>query len=49
MTIHKIKAPGLRAEGFRFETTDAKRAAAKLREVKARDPQAKLITIPGAR
>lgn len=49
MTIFKIKAPALRAEGFRFETASRKSAEKKLAEVVKRDPAAKIIALPAVR
>jgi hypothetical protein len=45
-TIYRIRSSVLRAEGQKVEGIDRRRIEKRLREVRKRDPQAKLLAIP---
>lgn len=50
MTVYRIKSAEFRAKGEKYETSDRKRAEARLAEIKATiDPQARLLVIPASR
>lgn len=49
MRFYRIRSGYLRAKGEKFETTDRKRAEARLAEVRKHDSRARLLTLDTSR